>query len=92
MLGPPDYIHFLAPFQGCLAVLDVSPGTPLRSLLWEETAELCTLYESDLGAPLADLTLLLSPGAAAGETAMGEAGTVSDPVLLVHPQPAARLG
>ncbi len=79
-------------------VLDVSPGSPLRSLLWEETAELCTLYESDLGAPLADLTLLLSPrgtaeaaGAAAG-AAVEEAGAGADPVLLVHPQPAARVG
>ncbi|PNH00105.1 hypothetical protein TSOC_014089, partial [Tetrabaena socialis] len=44
-------------YQDRLAVLDVSPGTAARGLLWGETRELCTVYEEDLGRPLADLTL-----------------------------------
>ncbi|KXZ41748.1 hypothetical protein GPECTOR_296g798 [Gonium pectorale] len=44
-------------FGGRLLALDVSPGLPLRSLLWAATAPLATLYEEDWGHPLADLTL-----------------------------------
>ncbi|GFR45224.1 hypothetical protein Agub_g6621, partial [Astrephomene gubernaculifera] len=34
-------------YQGQLVLLDVTPGFVLRHLLWEETSELCTLYEED---------------------------------------------
>ncbi|KAG2454101.1 hypothetical protein HYH02_001140 [Chlamydomonas schloesseri] len=53
-------------YHGHLAQLDVSEGLPARGLLWPETQELCTVYESDLGLPLADLTLALDPEAAEG--------------------------
>ncbi|KAG2432542.1 hypothetical protein HXX76_008887 [Chlamydomonas incerta] len=51
-------------YHGHLAQLDVGEGLPARGLLWPETQELCTVYESDLGLPLADLTLALDPEAA----------------------------
>ncbi|EFJ51146.1 hypothetical protein VOLCADRAFT_103545 [Volvox carteri f. nagariensis] len=43
--------------QDKLVVLDVSSGSLLRHALWEETSELCTLYEEDFGIPMLDLTL-----------------------------------
>ncbi|PNH05630.1 hypothetical protein TSOC_008121 [Tetrabaena socialis] len=66
--SPPPHTHAHTPtpqlarrnllwYQDRLAVLDVSPGTAARGLLWGETRELCTVYEEDLGRPLADLTL-----------------------------------
>ncbi len=43
--------------QDTLMMLDLTPGQLLRHLLWQETAELGTLYEEDMGTPLLDLTL-----------------------------------
>lgn len=48
--------------DGRLYLLDVSAGGVLQHLLLQETAPLCTVYESDLGVPIADLTCIASPG------------------------------
>ncbi|KAG2486741.1 hypothetical protein HYH03_014667 [Edaphochlamys debaryana] len=65
-------------YGGRMAVLDVSPGHVTRGLLWEETAELCTLYEEDWGLPLADLTIEFG-GVGGAAKAVGCSGGWAEP-------------
>ncbi|GLC72123.1 hypothetical protein PLESTF_001209400 [Pleodorina starrii] len=75
-------------YQDRLVLLDVSSGLLLRHLLWEETSELCTLYEEDFGTPLLDLTLDLGhddcvwEGGRSGRMRRSSAGSTGPAVLI----------
>ncbi|GLI69341.1 hypothetical protein VaNZ11_013927, partial [Volvox africanus] len=44
-------------YQDNLILLDLSQGSILRNLLWQETSQFYTLREDDFGLPIFDLTL-----------------------------------
>ncbi|GIL96365.1 hypothetical protein Vretimale_2222, partial [Volvox reticuliferus] len=44
-------------YQNQLLMLDLSPGSLLRNLLWKETAAFYTINEDDFGLPILDVTL-----------------------------------